>query len=714
MIFSAGIISSLCIFTAQIDSSHTPADTTPTQSVVKLDKTVVTARAMAAANASNEEIVPSLGATKRTLTSEQIDVQSQGDNASFDQTLYRFPGVVQDELDKRLHVRGEEANLQYRINDVLLPDGLCGFGQELSPRFVDQLSLIEGTLPAQYGGRTAGIIDIRTKSGAAANGGDASLYGGSYGEINPAFEFGSTVGKWTYYMTGSFLTDNIGMANPTSSINPIHDSTYQYKGLLSLSCLIDNTSRFSLILSGAYSTFQLPNTPGQTTAFQYDTLTSFASANLNENQDEQSYYEVLAYQKKTGPLNFQLAQTARYSDVLFEPDTIGDLMFNGVAARAEHSLIANTLSGDASCEMNDQHTIRGGLSFMVEQATVNTSNRVFPAAWDTSSSSWVQTDTIPLSITDDNTKLAYFYSCYLQDEWKATDNLTINYGLRFDGLNAYLSEYQLSPRINAVYQPSKQTAFHIGYARFFTPPPIEFVPSTSISKFNNTTYGADPSNSQSSLVKSERYHYFDAGVTQQLLPELQVAVDGYYKIKQYVLDEGQFGPAMIFSPNNADHGFVRGVEFTLNYEKNGFSTFGNLAFSRAMAYGLVSGQFQFASDELAYLQTHWYHLDHDQDMTASVGASYVLANFKIYADALYGSGLYGGFCNTQELPQYVTVNPGIEYTFKVSGRYGLKARIDIVNVLDEVYEIRDGEGIGVFAPQYLPRRGFYGGLSSEF
>ena len=91
--------------------------------------------------------MPSLGATKRTLTAEQLDMQSQGDDAPFDQTLYRFPGVVQDELDKRLHVRGEEANLQYRINDVLLPDGLLGFGQELSPKFVDQLSLIVGTLP---------------------------------------------------------------------------------------------------------------------------------------------------------------------------------------------------------------------------------------------------------------------------------------------------------------------------------------------------------------------------------------------------------------------------------------------------------------------------------------------------------------------------------------------------------------------------------------
>jgi hypothetical protein len=674
---------------------------------------VVTARRMTAlADTVNEEIVPSLGATKRTMTSAQIDVQSQGDNASFDQTLYRFPGVVQDELDKRLHVRGEEANLQYRINDVLLPDGLSGFGQELSTKFVDRLSLIVGTLPAEYGGRTAGIIDIRTKSGAAMDGGDLSFYGGSYATDNPSFEYGNTFGKWACYVTGSFLHSDIGMAGPTAGVPPLHDAADQYKGLTYLSCVPDTVSRLSLIVSGARSMFQLPDIPGQATAFQVDTVSSFASSRLNENQNEQSYYEVLAYQENTGSLKFQVAQTARYSDVLFLPDTTGDLIFNGVAARAEHSLAAGDLAGDASYTVNDRHTVRGGVGATVERAVVTTADRVLPAAWN--GTSWTQTGTLPFTIIDDNSKVAYLYSCYLQDQWTARKNVTVNYGLRFDGLNAYLNEYQLSPRINAVYQSSRQTAFHLGYGRYFTPPPIEFVPTASIAKFNNTTYGADPDNDLSSPVRSERYHYFDAGLTQLLFGNVQVGLDGYYKIKRYVLDEGQFGPAMIFSPNNADHGFVRGVEITADYERGGFAVYGNLAFSRAMAYGLISGQFQFDAGELDSMQNHWYHLDHDQDITSSVGASYRLSAIKVYADALYGSGLYSGPANDKELPGYVTVNPGIDYTIKAFGGKNLKARFDVVNVFDLVYEIRNGQGIGVFAPQYLPRRGFYGGLSWEF
>jgi hypothetical protein len=55
------------------------------------------------------------------------------------------------------------------------------------------------------------------------------------------------------------------------------------------------------------------------------------------------------------------------------------------------------------------------------------------------------------------------------------------------------------------------------------------------------------------------------------------------------------------------------------------------------------------------------------------------------------------------------------HEFQVTpGDKPLTARFDIVNVFDTVYELRDGSGIGVFAPQYGARRGFFAGLSQKF
>ena len=159
---------------------------------------------------SREQIVPSLGATRYTVGPDRLNQQAQGEDAPFNQTILRFPGVAQDSFGQ-LHLRGEHANLQYRINDVLLPEGITGFGQELSTRFADNISLITGALPAQFGFRTTGVIDVHTKTGAEFTGGEASIQVGSFDTILPSFEYGGVTGKLTYYGIGNYLHNGIGI-----------------------------------------------------------------------------------------------------------------------------------------------------------------------------------------------------------------------------------------------------------------------------------------------------------------------------------------------------------------------------------------------------------------------------------------------------------------------------------------------------------------------
>ena len=658
-----------------------------------------------ALDVSRNEILPSLGATKYTLTADQIAVQSQGENAPINQTLLRFPGVTQDSFSQ-LHVRGEHANLQYRIDGVMLPEGIPVFGQELSTRFVDRLSLITGALPAQYGQRTAGVIDIQTKDGTVP-GGEISFYGGSYDTINPGFEYAGSSGKYVYYFTGNFLHDDLGIENPTSSSRPIHDNTDQFKGFGYLSYIIDDSSRVSAIFSGAHSDFQIPDNPGQPQNFTLAGVPLFNSSALDEHQTEQSYFGILSYQKKLDDLDFQISAFSRYSGLNFQPDPAGDLIFNGVASTVNRGIFSNGLQGDASYKLNGAHTLRAGFAFTEEHLTVNTPNLVFPV-----DAMGGQSGSTPFGIPDDSAKQAYLYGLYLQDEWKLTPELTLNYGARFDVVNAYVNESQLSPRINLVYQPREGTTLHIGYARYFTPPPLELVPASSVSKFAGTTNG--PAITQDSPVRSERANYFDAGITQNVTPDFQAGFDAYYKVAKNQLDEGQFGPTVIFSPFNYARGDIYGAALTANYHKNGFEAYGNIAFTHALGTQITSGQFQFDPDELSYISSHWVHLDHEQHWSASAGVSYTWEGTRTYADMLYGSGLRDGFANTSELPAYVTFNTGIEHQFKIPGLRAFKARFDIVNLFDKVYEIRDGSGIGVFAPQFGARRGFYGGISYEF
>src|SRR6266513_4951804 len=192
---------------ASASPSPSPASTAETERVVVQSQEF---------DVSREQIVPSLGATRYTVGPDRLDSQAQGENAPFNQTILRFPGVAQDSFGQ-LHVRGEHANLQYRIDDVLLPESIPGFGPELQTRFADNISLVTGALPAQFGFRTTGVIDIHTKNGAVFEQGEASVYGGSFDTIMPSFEYGAVLGKLNSYASISYLHNGIGIEIPLAA-----------------------------------------------------------------------------------------------------------------------------------------------------------------------------------------------------------------------------------------------------------------------------------------------------------------------------------------------------------------------------------------------------------------------------------------------------------------------------------------------------------------
>ena len=103
---------------------------------------VVTANRLTAARQSIE---PSLGATDYSISNATIQALPGGDNQQLNQVVLQLPGVVQDSFGQ-IHVRDDHNGIQYRINGVILPEGISVFGQTLSPRLVEKLDLLTGAL----------------------------------------------------------------------------------------------------------------------------------------------------------------------------------------------------------------------------------------------------------------------------------------------------------------------------------------------------------------------------------------------------------------------------------------------------------------------------------------------------------------------------------------------------------------------------------------
>jgi hypothetical protein len=292
-------------------------------------------------DAARQTILAPVGATSYEVSHQAIEAQPQGNNATLDKVLLQFPGVTQDSAASgELHVRNEHANIQYRINGIMLPDGVGAFGQILDTGIIGSLALLTGALPAQYGLRTAGVLDIQTKTDAFNNTGSVSVYGGSHGTITPSFEYGGMVGQTQYFASGRFLQNNLGIENPTPSNEAIHDRTSQEKGFLYLSTVLDPTSRLTFMSGISNASFQIPNRPGQMPNFNVNGITNFDSSTLNEHQNEFNQFDVLAYQKSAEDIDHQISYFNRYSQLHFFPDPLGDLIFNGVsfgeAGRHQH------------------------------------------------------------------------------------------------------------------------------------------------------------------------------------------------------------------------------------------------------------------------------------------------------------------------------------------------------------------------------------------
>jgi hypothetical protein len=666
-------------------------------------------------NDARNGIQTQTGASTYVIDEAAITAAPGGDNNLLNQVIMQAPDVAQDSFGQ-FHVRGEHNGLQYRLNGIILPEGISVFGQSLDPRLISSLTLITGALPAEYGLRTAGIIDLKTKSGVIDPGGSISVYGGSHGQVSPSFNYGGTSGNINYFVSGDFLHSDLGIESPDGSSNPIHDHTKQYHGFAYLEDILDEENRLSAALSTSTGEFQIPNraglTPGIVNAnglpLEVEGQTTYPSAGLDETQREINHFLVVSWQHSAGALDVQTSATARYSSLTFTPDELGDVLYDGVAQGAYKQNVAYALQADAAYKLGDEHTLRAGAFAQSDHSKSATTSEVIALDADGNQSS-----DIPESIVDDGDKTEWIESLYLQDEWKLIPAVTVNYGLRFDYFTAFTSAHQLSPRLNMVWQALPGTTVHGGYARYLSPPPFELVGNETVTKFLGTT--AAPSVTQADTPQAEQANYYDVGVEQKLARRLTLGLDTYYKQSHNLIDEGQFGAPIILTPFNYAQGKQYGAELTGNFTGENLSAYLNLAYQSAKGKNIDSAQFNFTQQELDYISDHYIHLDHEQQFTASGGTSYLWHDTRFSADFLVGSGLRADetLADGTHLPEYTQVNFGTSHIIHLSGAGTLTARLDLINAFDKIYEIRNGTGVGVGAPQFGPRRGIFVGLSKS-
>jgi hypothetical protein len=654
--------------------------------------------------------VSDTGAADYSIGADDLNRLPAGAQTPITDVLAQLPGVAIDQ-NQQIHIRNTEGpQFQYQINGFLVPLDINTnppFLSMLNTLFVEQMGLRVGVLPARYGYATGGVVDVETKDGCRAPGGEFSVYGGQRATVSPSLEYAACDGPLASYVSARETLSNTAFSSATPGPTPIHDEGRQAQALGFWTYALAPDTGLSLLLSATASDNELPNAPGLQPAFTLAGITSIPSSTaIDSHLDFHDYLAMASIKSSLAPdLDVQLGYTAHYILQRFSPDPVGELIYQGVASQAVHEDRDDALEGDLSYRRGT-HTLGAGFYVGAYRVSNSDDSLVFPA-----DAIGEQTSSVPERVLTGSSATNVVASLYLSDLWRLSERVSVDLGLRGDDLTGYTHAQQLSPRVNLAFRPDPDTTLHAGFARYLQVPSFLGIAPTTQAAFAGTTAQGPPG---VPLPIAEDDYLYDAGLMVHPTPRLTVSLDNYYERTIHYLDTGQFGVIPIFAPFNYDHGHMWGSELAARYQIEGLTAYANVTTGKNWQQGVATGQFNFPSDELAYINAHAILLDHQPVVGASAGLSYQRQPYAFSTDALYSSGLATGFADTGTLPHVIQLNASAERTLGLPGGSPLSLRLTVLNLFDRINEIRSAQGIGIFQAAYGPRRTVYGTVSVRF
>jgi outer membrane receptor protein involved in Fe transport len=428
----------------------------------------------------------STGNSKYTMTAKDIANLPAGEAAPLNDVLLQTPGVALDQ-NQEIHIRGEHAGIQYQMNGILLPLDINNdptFTQLLNAYFVSSVSLIDGILPAEYGYRTSGVIEIQTKNGCDGGHNKFTLYGGMYDTAEPSFQVQGCNGRFSYYLTGLYLHSSFGLSSATPGHDPIHDAVNQGQGFTYLTYDLNPLTKLSFVGGWTVADNEFPNRPDLPPLYTLQGVNpvNYPSSAIDSSLDQQDSYGVLALNGAIGErVYYQLAYAIHYNTQTFNPDPVGDLIYQGISPQVFNSDLANSLQEDTTYRLGS-HTFGAGFYLGEYGVEADNTSQVFRVDSD-----GVQIPPfLPITVVANLNKINLIYGLYFQDLWQITPKLSVNFGSRWDRVDGFLNDSQFSPTINFVYKPRPHTTIHAGFSRNFQVPNFQNI-STNTSALVGTS-----------------------------------------------------------------------------------------------------------------------------------------------------------------------------------------------------------------------------------
>ncbi len=663
-----------------------------------------------------------------SVSRKDIEELPRGNNIELNQVLLTLPSAVDGGL-KQVHIRQDHANFQFRIDGIPIPDSVSSvFTDVISPRTWERADIILGGPEAQFGNKTAAVIDVTTKSGAHPAFGSLQFFGGSNETLNPALEYGGTIGSaFRVYLMNSFISTNRGLDPPTLGKPFFHDQSNQNQTMLRGDWQADNQNSVTWLLLNSIAKFQIPTRPdlaanptivgliqGDNPGFE-----PVDSQGVDEFQKENNQYSHLVWHHDWDRERFfSLAGYFQHSRATFTTDPSNVLSYTEdpdepfSAGDQDRWAYSGGIRFDYSHRLNPDHLVKTG--FQIQRTQAVNKNRLSVFLRDAAGNP--VGGIIPRNA--DNRTIGWREEFWIQDQWTPWEQWTFNLGVRFDQIQALTNDGQVSPRIGVAYAMTPNHVFHAFYGRLFTPPTLESVPFLQLDTVGTT---AEPENLTNRTVEPERAHYFEIGSAHALGDSVSIELTGYYKLNKNLSDAGQFGTTPLLNYFAFKRGWQRGVDLSIKAKiLDNLYGRGNVAWGQCRGKKLQSGYFLLEQEEINDINSSsGVFCDHMQLVTSSAVLTYhPFEHTTVTGQMLFGSGLRtakpGEKTNSDNSPSYTTYNFSIDQGISLWDDYKAVLGFDVINIFDQQVFLNAGEGsigLGV-AHANMPRSFFFRGQFS--
>lgn len=633
------------------------------------------------------------------VATQELKQLPQGGEASLSKILSNtLPGIVLGPFGQ-LFFRGNHGSVQYQLDGVPLPETPSqALGKWMNPHNLENIEVLTGGFPAEYGWRLGGVVQLTPKKGSDQSEGEVGLGYGSYQTLAPHLLYGGSddSGRLRYFLSTQLRKTERGLDTPQPESETqqkqggresVHNQALSHAEFLKLDWQPNTEHDFSFLFSASYSRLQLPNYP---TSWSYDRpyfqpgyqdvfgnqdhhgdpLFLWVPSDTNDLQKETSLFHQTSWRVVLSEqTSMRTAFSYQRSRIQIQGDPARDL-----ASLSAPTLIASAEPASLSLDRQLQQ-----LQLKQDWTYRAPSQHTFKAGFH----GQVSESTGPLSLQNRNglfhyqdSSIGFLGGLYLQDDYRFHSQWVLNAGLRYDFSTARFREDHtrdalLQPRVGLNYFVADDWKLRTSYSRLFHSVPFQNL-RAAFDFLNTSVHTYD--------IKPQKDHAFEVGSDYQFLPRQIWSLTLFGKLSENIVDESQLARTALSQPYNFKEGFMAGVETTVKGQLTAcWSQFFNYTYSVGKGRGLSGGIWagHFHGDPGAY-----FVLDHIQNHTANAGVLYSKDQWWASLQGTFGSGFRTGEQADVPLPSHLTWDISVGYRW-----HGLEIAGDLLNVLDNRYPI---------------------------